>query len=133
MQTELAGLSSDHAHVLALRSDHFIYRDQPLVVIAAVRAVVRAVRDEAPLPPCERLFTGSGRPLSQLAPPLGASPTNDAESTEWTRTSSRAIATRQTEQPTSAPVQANATARRPTIMLASLTWVTRCGLLRLME
>ena len=28
--------------------------------------------------------------------------------------------------------QANATARRPTIMLASLTWVTRCGLLRLM-
>ena len=28
--------------------------------------------------------------------------------------------------------EANATARRPTIMLASLTWVTRCGLLRLM-
>ena len=60
MQTELAGLSSDHAHVLALRSDHFIYRDQPLVVMAAVRAVVRAVRDEAPLPPCERVFKGPG-------------------------------------------------------------------------
>ena len=48
MQTELAGLSSDHAHVLALRSDHFIYRDQPALVVRAVRAVVRAVRDEAP-------------------------------------------------------------------------------------
>ena len=60
MQAELAGLSSDHAHVIALRSDHFIYRDQPLVVLRAVRAVVRAVRDEASLPPCERVFTGPG-------------------------------------------------------------------------
>jgi pimeloyl-ACP methyl ester carboxylesterase len=60
MQTELARLSSDHVHVVASRSDHFIYRDQPLVVMRAVRAVVRAVRDEAPLPPCERVFTGPG-------------------------------------------------------------------------
>ena len=60
MQTELAGLSTDHAHALALRSDHFIYRDQPLVVLRAVRAVVRAVREEAPLPTCERVFTGPG-------------------------------------------------------------------------
>ena len=60
MQEELAGLSTDHAHVLALRSDHFIYRDQPLLVSRAVRAVVRAVRDDAPLPPCERLFSGPG-------------------------------------------------------------------------
>ena len=60
MQAELAGLSTDHAHVLALRSDHFIYRDQPLVVTRAVRAVVRAVRDDAPLPPCEQLFSGPG-------------------------------------------------------------------------
>ena len=58
MQTELAGLSSDHAYVVALRSDHFVQRDQPLVVIGAVRAAVRAVRDHAQLPPCERLFTG---------------------------------------------------------------------------
>jgi len=60
MQAELAGLSTDHAHVLALRSDHFIYHDQPLVVTRAVRAVVRAVRDDARLPPCERLFAGPG-------------------------------------------------------------------------
>jgi pimeloyl-ACP methyl ester carboxylesterase len=60
MQTELAGLSSDHAHVLALRSDHFIYRDQPALVVRAVRAVVHAVRDKSPLPPCEQVFTGPG-------------------------------------------------------------------------
>jgi hypothetical protein len=58
MQTELAKLSSDHAHVVALRSDHFIQDDQPLVVIQAIRAVVRAVRDHAQLPPCEHMFTG---------------------------------------------------------------------------
>lgn len=58
MQTELAGVSSDHAHVLAMRSDHFIHRDQPAHVVRAVRDVVRALRDEAPLPPCEQLFTG---------------------------------------------------------------------------
>ena len=58
MQTELAALSSDSAHVVALRSDHFVQRDQPLVVVRAVRSVVRAARDDAPLPPCERLFTG---------------------------------------------------------------------------
>jgi hypothetical protein len=78
MQTELAELSSDHAHLLALRSDHFIYRDQPLVVMRAVRAVVRAVRDEAPLPPCERVFTV--RVSAASASPLCASPTSDAES-----------------------------------------------------
>jgi pimeloyl-ACP methyl ester carboxylesterase len=60
MQTELAALSSDHAHVLAMRSDHFIYRDQPALVVRAVRAVVRAVRDETTLPPCEQVFTGPG-------------------------------------------------------------------------
>lgn len=58
MQTESATLSPDHAHVLAQRSDHFIQDDQPLVVIHAIQAVARAVRDHAPLPPCERVFTG---------------------------------------------------------------------------
>jgi pimeloyl-ACP methyl ester carboxylesterase len=58
MQTELAGLSSDHAHVVALRSDHFVQDDQPLVVLRAVGAVLSAVRDYRPLAPCERLFTG---------------------------------------------------------------------------
>ena len=60
LQTELASLSPDHAHVVASRSDHFIHRSdqQPEVVVRAIQAVVRAVRDDAPLPPCERLFSG---------------------------------------------------------------------------
>ena len=36
MQTELSGLSSDYAHVVALRSDHFVQSDQPLVVVHAI-------------------------------------------------------------------------------------------------
>ena len=62
LQDELAALSSDSAHVVALRSDHVVQgRDgQPVVVIRAVEAVVRAARDRTPLPPCTRLFSGSG-------------------------------------------------------------------------
>jgi hypothetical protein len=42
MQDELAALSSDHVHVVALRSDHFVQRldGQPGVVIRATDAVV---------------------------------------------------------------------------------------------
>ena len=60
MQDEFAALSSDHVHVVALRSDHFIERrdGQPEVVIRAVQAVVRAARHHARLPSCGRLFTG---------------------------------------------------------------------------
>jgi hypothetical protein len=58
MQRELARLSGDRAHIVALRSDHFVQDDQPDVVIRAVEAVVRAERGGAPLPPCARLFTG---------------------------------------------------------------------------
>lgn len=60
MQDELAGLSSDHVHVVALRSDHFVQGPdgQPIVVVGAVGAVVRAARDHAPLAPCARLFHG---------------------------------------------------------------------------
>jgi pimeloyl-ACP methyl ester carboxylesterase len=62
LQAELAGLSSDHAHVVALRSDHFVQRldRQPGVVIGGVRAVVRAARGHARLPPCRQLFMGPG-------------------------------------------------------------------------
>jgi hypothetical protein len=61
MQSELARLSSDHAHVLALRSDHIVHGDRPDFVARAIRAV----RDDAELPPSERLFTGAdGRCLS---------------------------------------------------------------------
>jgi pimeloyl-ACP methyl ester carboxylesterase len=68
MQDELAALSSDHIHVVALGSDHWIQirrfhrgdqriDGQPYVVIRAVRAVVRSARDHTPLPPCRRLFS----------------------------------------------------------------------------
>jgi hypothetical protein len=62
MQDELAALSTDHIHVLALRSDHLVQRNdgQPGVVIRAVDAVARAAREHRPLPPCRRLFRGSG-------------------------------------------------------------------------
>lgn len=62
MQDELAALSSDHIHVIALRSDHFIQRrdGQPGVVIGAVRTVVQAARSHTNLPSCRRLFNGPG-------------------------------------------------------------------------
>jgi pimeloyl-ACP methyl ester carboxylesterase len=58
LHAELAGLSTDHVHVLALRSDHFVMDAQPEVVADGVKAIVRAVRDKTQLPPCERLFSG---------------------------------------------------------------------------
>jgi len=60
LHAELARLSSDHVHVLALSSDHFVMEHQPLLVARAAAALVRASRDSAPLPPCERLFNGPG-------------------------------------------------------------------------
>jgi pimeloyl-ACP methyl ester carboxylesterase len=62
MQDELAALSRNHVHVVALRSDHFVQGrsdGQPSVVIRAVQAVVRAARDHARLPACAQLFGGS--------------------------------------------------------------------------
>lgn len=60
MQDELAALSSDHVHVVARRSDHFVQGidGQPRVVISAIVAVVRAARDRTPLPPCPHLYSG---------------------------------------------------------------------------
>jgi pimeloyl-ACP methyl ester carboxylesterase len=63
MQDELASLSSDHLHVIALRSGHYVQRSlngQPDVVITAVRAVVHAAGTSTQLPPCARLLRGSG-------------------------------------------------------------------------
>jgi hypothetical protein len=67
MQDELAALSSDHVHVVALDSDHWVHiarfsregqqiDGQPDVVIRAVQEVVRAAHDHTHLPPCQRLF-----------------------------------------------------------------------------
>jgi pimeloyl-ACP methyl ester carboxylesterase len=62
MQDELARLTPNHVHVVALRSGHFVQRldGQPDVVVTAVDAVVRAVRARQRLPACARLFTGPG-------------------------------------------------------------------------
>jgi pimeloyl-ACP methyl ester carboxylesterase len=63
MQDELAALSSDHMHVVAVRSGHFVQgfvEGQPTVVIRAVRAVVGAGRTHAGLPDCSALFHGRG-------------------------------------------------------------------------
>lgn len=63
MQDELAALSSDHVHVIATRSGHFVqlsFNGQPDVVIAAVLAVLRAARTGTHLPSCPRLFHGAG-------------------------------------------------------------------------
>jgi pimeloyl-ACP methyl ester carboxylesterase len=59
MQDELARLSTDHIHVVALRSDHSVQDGQPDVVIRAVRAVVAAARGHVGLPPCQRVFGGA--------------------------------------------------------------------------
>jgi pimeloyl-ACP methyl ester carboxylesterase len=61
MHVELAHLSDNSVHVTALRSDHDVAsaRDgQPAVVIAAVQAVVHAVREGVQLRPCSRIFSG---------------------------------------------------------------------------
>lgn len=60
MQDELAALSSDHVHVIARRSDHFVQGidGQPRVVTGAVDAVVDAARQRTALPPCTRLYSG---------------------------------------------------------------------------
>jgi pimeloyl-ACP methyl ester carboxylesterase len=63
MQDELAALSSDHVHVIATRSGHFVqlsFNGQPDVVIAGVLAVVHAARTRTRLPSCPRLFHGVG-------------------------------------------------------------------------
>ena len=45
LQAELAGLSSQSRQVVADQSDHDILLEQPLVVVEAIRQVVRAVRN----------------------------------------------------------------------------------------
>jgi len=61
MQDELAAMSPDHLHVVAVRSGHAVQsyaEGQPGVVIKAVRAVSEAARRHASLPPCPRTFRG---------------------------------------------------------------------------
>jgi pimeloyl-ACP methyl ester carboxylesterase len=63
MQVELARLSGDSIHVVALRSDHDVPSSrsgQPSVIVRAVEAVVRAARTGTGLAPCSRVFRGPG-------------------------------------------------------------------------
>jgi pimeloyl-ACP methyl ester carboxylesterase len=62
LQDELARLSSDSIHVVALRSDHPVANpgQQPAVVALAVETVEEAVRSGRLLPPCARVFHGPG-------------------------------------------------------------------------
>ncbi|MGH9908252.1 MAG: alpha/beta fold hydrolase [Pyrinomonadaceae bacterium] len=46
MQRALAGLSSRSKHIIAAKSGHYIQRDQPELVIDAIRQVVEATRSE---------------------------------------------------------------------------------------
>jgi pimeloyl-ACP methyl ester carboxylesterase len=47
MQSELPGLSSNSAHVIAENSGHYVQRDAPRLVVAAVHEVVGAVRSHS--------------------------------------------------------------------------------------
>jgi pimeloyl-ACP methyl ester carboxylesterase len=61
MQDELATLSDNSVHVVALASNHDVLSPrsgQPSVIVRAVQAVVGAARSHARLPRCRRLFSG---------------------------------------------------------------------------
>ena len=57
-QARLATLGDDVIHVRADRSGHWIHRDEPVAMIAAIEAVVTAVRDGEQLPGCSEVFVG---------------------------------------------------------------------------
>jgi hypothetical protein len=58
MQGDLARLSSDNVHVIAVFSPHFVKSNlgQPDLVIRAIRPVVNAASSHVPLPRCNALF-----------------------------------------------------------------------------
>ena len=58
MQADLAQLSTNHVHVIAVYSPHLVMTNlgQPDLVIRAIRAVANAARSDAPLPRCSALF-----------------------------------------------------------------------------
>jgi pimeloyl-ACP methyl ester carboxylesterase len=61
LQDELAALSGNSVHVVALASNHDVLSPrtgQPDVIVRAVQAVVGAARSHEHLPPCRRLFSG---------------------------------------------------------------------------
>jgi pimeloyl-ACP methyl ester carboxylesterase len=59
-QARLAGLSSNAIQVVARDSGHFVHRDAPDVVLAAIDAVVSAARSASALTPCAEVFGATG-------------------------------------------------------------------------
>jgi pimeloyl-ACP methyl ester carboxylesterase len=55
-QVRLAGLSSNAIQVVAPDSGHFVYREAPDVVLAAIAQVVEAVRSGSQLRACDEVF-----------------------------------------------------------------------------
>ena len=55
-QVRLAGLSSDADQVVAPDSGHFVFEDDPDVVVTAIRSVLDAARSDAALPDCVTAF-----------------------------------------------------------------------------
>jgi pimeloyl-ACP methyl ester carboxylesterase len=54
----LAALSSNAVEAIAENSGHYIYESQPDLVVAAIRAVMQAAREHAPLASCQAVFRG---------------------------------------------------------------------------
>lgn len=59
-QARLAGLSSNAFQVVAPESGHFVHRDAPAVVLAAIETVVSAARSGSSLAPCAEMFVSTG-------------------------------------------------------------------------
>jgi pimeloyl-ACP methyl ester carboxylesterase len=59
-QARLAGLSSNAIHVVANGSGHFVHRDAPDVVLAAIDEVITAARSGDALRRCEEVFGSMG-------------------------------------------------------------------------
>lgn len=55
-QVRLAGLSTDSIHVVAPDSGHFVHRDDPAIVLAAIDAMLAAARSGSGLAACEEAF-----------------------------------------------------------------------------
>ena len=70
-QARLAGLSSNGIQVVATGSGHFVHREAPDVVLAAIEQVVVAARGEGALAPCEEAFESE----DATCVPRGAVPT----------------------------------------------------------
>ena len=59
-QARLAGLSSNAIQVVAPDSGHFVHREAPDVVLAAIETVVSAARSGSELAPCAEAFASAG-------------------------------------------------------------------------